>query len=140
MSEIRDNFFSFQRGDPLVFFRFGKSQYTGSDWLWRTEMEGQTSLTVEIVLPRDVWISKILSGHKFLMVAWLFTELYGWKVTRVRKTPLQVTMSFQSPGGIRLITYFENNPPAILRTYSNWFFNENSKPYANSRPYCNLES
>ena len=32
LSKIGDkNFFSFQRGDPLVFFRFGKSQYTGSD-------------------------------------------------------------------------------------------------------------
>ena len=64
-------------------------------------MEGQTSLTVEIVVPKDVWISKILSGNNFLIVAWLFTEFYGWKVEQVKKTP-QVTTSFQSPGGIGL--------------------------------------
>ena len=39
LSKIGDKiFFSFQRGDPLVFFRFSMSWYTGSDPLWRTEM------------------------------------------------------------------------------------------------------
>ena len=71
----------------MMFLRFWKSHHAYVDWLWQTEMEGQTSLTVEIVVPKDVWISKILSGYKFLMVAWLFTELYGWKVEQIKKTP-----------------------------------------------------
>ena len=50
-------------------------------------MEGQTSLIVEIVVPKDVWISEILSGNKILMVAWLFIKLDGWKVGQVKKTP-----------------------------------------------------
>ena len=103
MSEIGDKiFFLFQRGDPLVFSRFSKSHYAYVDRLWQTEMDSQTSLTVEIVVSKDVWISKKLSGNKFWVLAWLFIELYGSKLEQVKKTPPHVTTSFQSPFGIGL--------------------------------------
>ena len=54
-----------KKGDPLVFFWFYKSHYADLDRLWQTNMEGHTSLTVEIVVPKDVWISKKCLGTSF---------------------------------------------------------------------------
>ena len=74
-------------GDSLVFSPFSKSHYAYVDRLWQTEMDSRTSLTVEIVVSKDVWISKKLSGNKFWVLAWLFIELKGSKLERVKKTP-----------------------------------------------------
>ena len=77
-------------------------------------MEGLTSLTVEIVVSKDVWISKKISGNKFWVLAWLFTKLYGSKLERVKKTP-HVTTSFQSPCGIELSQTSEAWGVLVLR-------------------------
>ena len=50
-----------ERGDPLVVLLFSKSSYIDSDQVWWTEMEGQTSLTVEVgqgVL-RSIWSGRL---------------------------------------------------------------------------------
>ena len=53
-------------------FRYSKSQYANLDWFWRTETQGQTFLTVKIVVSKDLWMSKNLSRNKIWMLAQIF--------------------------------------------------------------------
>ena len=99
-AKLETIFFSFQR-DPLVFLRFLKSHYAYINRLWQTEMKGQTSLTVKIVVSKDVWISKKIICEQVLGVGMTFHCAIWLKTRAGQKEPSpQVTTSFQSPGGI----------------------------------------